>query len=167
MTKNKLSASRLREVLYYDPLSGIFTRLANMSNMKAGSIAGSADGHGYLSIMVDGVRYLAHRLAWLYVTGDWPNDQIDHSDLNRSNNSFANLRDATFTENKRNTRARKNNKVGLKGVIKTTGCHNRWSATISINSQHIHLGTFDSPEKANAAYTLAARRASGEFARGS
>lgn len=107
--KSDLTAERLKQVLHYDRLTGEFTRLA-------GGSAGSVNGDGRLWIRVDTKRYLAHRLAWLYVTGSWPIDQIDHRDMDRSNNAFSNLRECSYSQNKMNTTAQGNNKLGLKNI---------------------------------------------------
>lgn len=107
--KSDLTAERLKQVLHYDPLTGEFTRLA-------GGSAGSVNGEGRLWIRVDTKRYLAHRLAWLYMTGIWPADQIDHRDMDRSNNAFSNLRECSYSQNKMNTNAQGNNKLGLKNI---------------------------------------------------
>jgi hypothetical protein len=134
------------------------------NSVKPGDVAGHLTAQGYWRISVDGRRYLAHRLAWLYVHGEWPAAQIDHVDLDKSNNRFANLREATNAQNKANTRARKDNTSGFKGASwdKRSG---RWRARICVVGKDSHLGFFDSAETAHAAYCQAANEAFGEFAR--
>ena len=160
-----LKASRLRELLHYDPETGVFTWIVPPCNsIHAGDAAGSPNGKGYLVIGVDRVRVGSHRLAWLYMTGEWPNGQIDHIDLNRSNNRWANLRDATQSQNLANTLARANSKSGFKGVY----WHKRrakWHAQIRHRGKGKSLGLFDSAGDAHRAYYAAAKELHGEFAR--
>lgn len=171
-----LSLGRLFEALSYDPVTGDFTWLipgpakGGGGRMWPGKIAGSRKPSGYVCINIDGKRYRAHRLAWMYMTGAPPNGQIDHIDLNRSNNVWTNLRLADATGNAFNTPASRNNKSGYKGVYLYKGRPNaspkpRWRAKINVGPRQIHIGTFDTAEEAHAAYECAARRYAGEFAR--
>jgi len=105
-----LTSDRLKQLIEYNGLTGEFKRVSD------GAPAGSVNGDGRLWIRVDCKRYLAHRLAWLYMTGDWPADQIDHRDMDRSNNAFSNLRECSYSQNKMNTNAQGNNKLGLKNI---------------------------------------------------
>jgi hypothetical protein len=91
--QDKLAAERLRERLRYDGGTGVFTRRVGSGHARAGEIAGSVHSTGYVRIGIDGGKYTAHRLAWLYVHGVWPSDQIDHINRNRSDNRIANLRE--------------------------------------------------------------------------
>ena len=152
-----LTYERLREVLHYDPETGVFTRLVRTSNrIKVGDVAGCSAGDGYVQIRVDGVRYLAHRLAFLWMTGEWPRDMIDHINGVRDDNRFANLRPATRAENMQNQRrAMSNSQTGLLGV---TRVGKRFMATIQVDGRKIHIGTFDTPEQAHEAYLAAKRR---------
>jgi len=151
-----LTAERMRQLLHYDPELGWFMWTMDMSSKcLAGSIAGTVDAYGYHVIHIGGRQYKAHRLAWLWVTGRWPRLGIDHRDTNKSNNEWGNLREATVGENVQNARrARRNNRSGLLGVAPN---RKRWSASITTGGRRQHLGTFDSPELAHAAY-LAAKR---------
>ena len=115
---------------------------------------------GYIVVRVDLVLHQAHRLAWLYVHGSWPVDQIDHINCDPSDNRICNLREATPAQNQANTRSYA--KSGFKGVRKN---FSKWNAYIG-GRTFKHLGSFDTPEEANAAYLTAARARSGEFARG-
>jgi hypothetical protein len=151
-----LTANRLREVLDYDPQTGIFTR--------AGKRAGSSNGCGYLRIRVDGQRYLAHRLAWLHVHGVWPSDQIDHVNTDRADNRIANLRDASRSQNHANTPLSRANTSGFKGVYWAPHTA-RWRAAIKVNGKKRHLGYFYSANDAALAYEAAANKMFGEFAR--
>lgn len=160
-----LTAERLRGVLHYNRETGIFTWLVSLSNRTpAGSVAGGPAGRGYLRVSVDGTTHYAHRLAWLYVYGEWPAGKLDHKNLDRGANWIKNLRPASSAENARNSGKPKNNTSGYKGVclIKKTG---KWHAQITVNWKNIHLGYFQTPEAAYAAYCAAAAKHHGEFAR--
>jgi len=99
------------------------------------------------------------------MTGEWPKGEIDHIDLDRANNKWENLREATHSENSANRRVRSDNILGLKGVAfdKTRG---EYRAYIGVNGKRIHLGYSDCPAAAHMAYVVAANKAFGEFARG-
>lgn len=152
-----LNAERLRELLRYDPETGVFTWLVRTSTcIKVGDVAGTTDTLGYILIRVDGVRYKAHRLAFLWMTGEWPKDMIDHINGAKGDNRFANLRPATPAENRQNQRrAKSNSQTGLLGVCRHG---KRFRATIRIDGRYIHLGTFDTPDQAHETYLAAKRR---------
>jgi len=130
---------RLRELLDYDPSTGTFTWLVSRGNAIAGSIAGCVNGEGYWQIQIDGKRYYAHRLVWLHVHGVWPANQIDHINGVKDDNRLANLREATQSENKRNTGTYRNSTSGVKGVhfYKATG---KYQAQSKLNGKLHHLG---------------------------
>lgn len=117
---------RLRELLDYNPETGAFVwkvlssgRRFELRNKKyAGRIAGCRHVSGYIEIRIDGVTYKAHRLAWLYMTGGWPRNEIDHANLCRSDNRWVNLREATHAQNQANRPARSTSALQLKGVTK-------------------------------------------------
>lgn len=165
-----LTAARVREVLDYDPCTGVFvwkTRvgsgrgIANWNPKYAGKPAGRVDNYGYVQIGIGGRLYRAHRLAWLHVHGDFPNLHVDHIDRNRSNNAIANLRLATHGQNHANRAGGKNSVSGIKGV---TPLRQKWRAVITVDGRKRSLGTFATKEGASAAYADAARRLRGEFA---
>lgn len=159
-----LTAERVREILSYDPLTGVFVWMARASakfNGKfAGKVAGSIDDMGYRVIGVDGRLYRAHRLAWLYVHGEWPKI-IDHKDGDRDNNTIANLRLATALQNTANRRG--DSRSGYKGVTWQSQI-GRWQARIRVKGKNIHLGVFGTAEEASKAYETAAKSVHGEFA---
>ena len=161
-----LSVERLREVISYDPTTGIFEwKGDNHGNRRHGDIAGHLDKRrGIRQIYIDGILYLAHRLAWLYFYGQWPEDQIDHINCNPSDNRICNLRESTQAENTRNTRIAKNNSSGYKGVSRHPNT-TKWRARITYLRVEYHLGLFDTAEEAYAAYCAAAKRLHKEFAR--
>jgi hypothetical protein len=160
-----ISQERLKQVLHYDNSTGLFTWLRGRPGCRAGSPAGSSrDPAGYIRIMIDRHGYLAHRLAWLYMTGEWPEMYIDHKDTNRSNNCWSNLRKATNAENQYNSVAHKNNQSGFKGASKSG---KRWSSKLVHDGERHYLGRFDTAEEAHAAYADNAEIINGEFARAS
>lgn len=159
----ELTAERLREVLIYDPETGVFTWRVRMgSRAMRGSRAGSRANHGYWLIRVYWRGYPAARLAWLYMTGAWPSATIDHINRVRDDDRFANLREATRQEQHGNKDLYARNTSGVRGVNrnKRTG---RWRAHIGTNGRMRHLGFFDTKEAAADAYNAAAREQFGEF----
>ena len=145
------TAEYLRSVLHYDPESGIFTWKVRTSNrVKVGSVAGSQSGKGYLDISVCSRTHRAHRLAWLYVHGVWPEDQIDHINRIRTDNRISNLRDVTQKQNLQNAGKHSRNTSGHTGVIWDKH-RSKWQARIAHNCKDIHLGSFASLEEAVAA----------------
>jgi len=157
MAKTDLTAQRLRELLHYDPQTGVFTWIKpNGRKLKPGMVAGSLDRDlGYIHIGLDWELHKAHRLAWLYVYSEWPANGLDHIDGNPSNNRISNLRDVPHAVNGQNrNRPNKNNKMKLLGAWRN---HDRWFSRIMDNGKLKYLGTFDTPEQANAAYVAAKR----------
>lgn len=154
----KITHARLLEVLHYDPATGAFTWLKNLAQKdRVGSIAGSLHPIGYTVVQVDGERIPAHRLAWFYVNNTWPDAQIDHINGRRADNAYANLRDVPSVVNQQNQRtARAGSSSGLLGVTwhKASG---KWAAQIRHNNRKRHLGVFDDPDAAHAAYVDAKR----------
>jgi hypothetical protein len=151
--------------MYYHPESGDLVRLVRVARcVKVGDQAGSWSGPGYLGTMIDGRNYLNHRLAWFYVTGRWPDAEIDHVNGDKTDNRLSNLREATPSENKRNRVTQVNNTSGFKGVYwnKAAG---KWRAQIYDNGKSYHLGHFDIAEEAYTAYCNAAKLMHREFAR--
>jgi hypothetical protein len=120
--------------------------------------------NGYVEIGVDGRRYQAHRLAFLMMTGAWPEDCLDHINGARADNRWSNIRQASACENARNSCRPVNNRSGFKGVS-WKARNRKWVAQIAVQNRKIHIGLFDTAEAAHAAYVTAARRYHGEFAR--
>jgi len=158
-----LTQARLKELLHYDPETGLFRwKVYRARSARAGSLAGVQKERGRIIICLDQREYKAHRLAWFYMTGAWPKNQIDHIDCNAGNNAFANLREATNSQNHMNKVSR--NSTGFKGV-KFDKRRGKWDANIKLLGKVKFLGSFKSPEAAYAAYCDAAKIFHGEFAR--
>ena len=160
-----LSQERLREVLFYDKEKGIFLWNIDtfLGRARFGKVAGSLSNEGYVLISIDKKRYLAHRLAWLYVTGKWPQEYIDHKNTIRSDNRWNNLREASKIQNGGNRKRTKNKKSGLpKGVYKH---ENNYRAQLVGRKEGKNLGTYKSIEEAVQAYEKAAKKHFGEFYR--
>ena len=163
--RDNLSIEQLRELLSYDPETGIFHwAKKNGKIYRYGKIAGTKNSQGYCQIMIDLIIYRAHRIAWAYVTGEWPQHEIDHINGDRLDNRFVNLRKATRWQNAVNQGQRKNNTSGYKGVTWHSQAK-KWAARIMVNRKSIRLGLFDDPKEAYAAYCTAAIFYFGEFAR--
>jgi hypothetical protein len=158
-----LTAARLREVLHYNPATGLWRWLVDCKKMKAGDQAGWTD-RGYTRIAVDGRSYRSARLAWLYMTGEWPPVQVDHENTVESDDRWGNLRLATQSGNQANRKVFRNNSLGIKGVKRVRGTE-RYQARIYANGKSRHLGCFDTPQEANEAYRAAAEQSHGDFAR--
>lgn len=151
-----LTAERLRELLHYDLETGVFTRLTRQGG-PIGSVAGGVDG-GYSRMRVDGVKYLAHRLAWLYVKGVWPIGFVDHRHGAEAGDGIDNLREATNRLNTENSRtARRNNKCGVLGVSYRADL-NKFISQIQVEGEKIYLGSFDTASGAGCAHLEAKRR---------
>ena len=150
MASNNLSAARLRTVLHYDPETGIFTRRVNVGPVKVGDVAGSLHHKGYSFISIDGTVYASHRLAWLYVYGAWPVNEIDHINAVKNDNRIQNLRDVSHSGNQQNTATRADNSSGFKGVSFHKSAQH-WRARITVQGRQIHIGYFDTPEAAGLA----------------
>lgn len=154
-----ISANRLREVVNYDPQTGLFTWATPRFKCRPGDVAGnSSHPRGYIQIRLDYRRYYAHRLAWLYVYGVWPEAVIDHINGCTSDNRIENLRDVSQRSNNENHRCSSSKAaVPLLGVSlnRKTG---RYVAQIRIQGRQTGLGYFDTAEQAHAAYIAAKRQ---------
>lgn len=155
----ELTAERAREIFNYDPLTGILTWKKRPRGKRDTSlVAGYVNTAGYLVSGVNKRRYYNHRLVWLMVHGSWPANQIDHINGNKADNTISNLRDATSAVNQQNQRhAQMNNACGLLGVCWVERLH-KFKACIRKAGKSIHLGMFQTPEAAHAAYLTAKRQ---------
>lgn len=162
MAKPYPTAERVRELLIYDPETGLFTRRIPRGGEPAGAVCGTLM-RGYIRIGIDGGIYPAHRLAYLYMLGEIPPAMVDHRHRNTADNRWSEIRPATRSENSRNQKITDRNTSGFKGV----SWHKRdkrWRAYICVDGKDQHLGYFDAAGLAHAAYRAAAIRLHGEFA---
>lgn len=155
---SKLTQDRLKELYSYDCESGEFTRLKTVGGRWfVGDVVGVLNSSGYLQIRIDGGRYLAHRLAFLYANGNWPIGEIDHIDGEKRNNRLSNLRDVTHSVNMQNQLVAqgrtKSNRLGAHYQSRS----NKWLAQIVLSGKLVHLGSFTTPELAHKAYVNAKR----------
>jgi hypothetical protein len=144
MATKILTQERLKELLRYDPDTGIFTNLVSRQGLRAGagSVAGTKNNLGYIVIQIEGKKVHAHRLAWFYVHGVWPTKQIDHINRKRDDNRLVNLRDVTASENIHNSSHRSISVSGVRNVV----WHKRnkkWQAQIMVNNEYKYLGLYD------------------------
>ena len=163
-----LNPARLRSLLVYSRSTGYFRWLVKKSQKRPGDLAGCLSKQsGNWLIRIDRTLYQAHRLAWLYVHGEWPPEEIDHKDGVRSHNQWSNLRLASSTKNKMNMKLRSDNALGLKGVSDSPDhFYNRpYRARIQMNGRQFFLGRFATPEEAHAAYVTKAKELFGPYAR--
>lgn len=161
-----ITQERLKEILKYHPETGEFKWLATLSNIaRAGSTAGTIKKvQGYIQIRADGRCYYAHRLAWLYMTGSWPKNEIDHINGNPADNRFFNLREASRGENSSNRGIFVNNKSGVKGVHwhATKG---RWRVNLYLCGKEYFFGYHTDLEFAELVASEARIKLHGEFSR--
>lgn len=177
VVRREMTTELVRELLDYDPATGICRwRVAcntTSTTRQIGDIAGSLmpptrnGGGGYLTVWIEGRAYKLHRLIWLHVTGQWPDPEVDHINLNRANNRWTNLREATRSQNSANSPGWRK-RQGLKGAYRVN--KNRgdkkcgWVSYITVERNRIYLGFFKAAEEAHAAYVEAARKHHDEFA---
>lgn len=159
-----LTHRTLRNMLRYYPTSGRFVWRVSRGRIKHGAEAGTKTWNDYIKIGIMGRDYMAHVLAWFYMTGEFPIDQIDHQDQNKSNNRWKNLRLASAAKNGANRGPNKNNRYGVKGVYWSEKKH-KWCAFIMVSGKSMSLGSHERISDAKRAYMTAARRYFGAFAR--
>lgn len=153
-----LTAKLIHDLLDYDPVSGEFTwkprpgedAKARTWNTRYAEKPAGVRTHGYIKIAILNRRYYAHRLAWLYMTGSWPADLLDHRDKNGENNSWINLREATKALNATNLRQQRSNRTGYTGVVELTP--GRFMAQCKRKGRPAYIGTYSTAEAAHEAY---------------
>lgn len=161
-----LTVERLKQVLRYEPDTGYFYSVDTNWRRRNGPV-GCLYKIGYRYICIDRIRYRAHRLAWLYIHGEWPSGELDHINGKRDDNRIANLRIVNRVQNLANrSLAVASNKTGFAGVCATRH-KTTWKASIVTDGRRIYLGSFKTKEEAAAAYAAAReKRARQVFATG-
>jgi hypothetical protein len=145
-----ITQQRLNELFIYDKYAGKFIRrvaVGRHGRYKKGQLAGTKTIHGYIIVGVDGKRYMAHRLVWLYMYNVWPSTDLDHINQDKSDNRIDNLREVTRSQNMQNVTLHAHNSSGHKGVSWLTS-RAKWRAYIFVNRQQTHLGLFSNIEDA-------------------
>lgn len=150
-----ITQKEVKELFNYDPNTGEIKWKVNRGHkIKAGDIAGSISKNGYRNIMIDGINFKAHRLAWLYVYGKLPEESLDHINRDKLDNRITNLRVAGKIINSRNTDLRSDNSSGITGVTFDKS-RDKWIAQIIIRGKNIHLGRFSNIKQAAQARLIA------------
>lgn len=157
----RITRERLKQCLFYSPTVGVFEWRRSGRKIRRGLLAGAVVGNGYVRVCVDGKPYPAHKLAWLYMTGEYPEGPIDHIDGDRSNNAFSNLRLATCSQNSHNMKLRRGSKTGIKGVTMIRG---KYQACIRKNGAYAFRKTFSTLEEAEEAVRAKREEVHAEFA---
>lgn len=158
-----ITSETLKYLFTYDPETGQFVRKVRRK-LRAGTVAGCMTNNGYLVIHIDGKLYLTHRLAFLYMTGEWPTKNVDHIDMDKTNNRWSNLRLADKSENGCNRSKQINNTSGMKGVSWARRSE-KWQVFITSRGKQKSCGLFDSFEAACTARIKIASAEHGEFMR--
>lgn len=159
----ELTAEVLRDLVHYDAETGAFTWRVSRGKAARGKVAGRRTQRGYIQIGIEGRGYYAHRLAWLYIQGQWPPNQVDHINMCKSDNRIVNLRLATASQNKANTCIPRNNTSGAKGTW-WNKARRRWQVQIQVNGRNKAIGRFMTYAEAERAYSEAAAKYFGEYA---
>lgn len=158
-----ISHDDLLALMAYDPDTGTFHWREYRYPRREDLLVGFRNDEGYLKTKIGRKTYSLHRLAWLYIHGEWPSDQVDHINGVRDDNRLCNLRLASQSENRINSAVNANNKLGIRGVRKTARGLG-YAARITKDGRQIHLGYFKTPEEARAARAAATKLLHGEFA---
>lgn len=158
----ELTQARLKELLSYDPETGLFTWNQSRGRVSAGTRAGTVSTKGYNIITIDLKKLRCARLAFLYMTGSFPQNDADHRNTIRTDDRWLNLRDATSSQNGANKNPSKRNKTGVKGVDLS---HGKFRASINFRGKFKHLGLFEKLEDTAEAFRKASNDNHGEFAR--
>ncbi len=150
-----LDHAAVTSLLDYEPDTGLLRWKVRSPRAKIGAIAGTMTSDGYIAVTIKGRKYPAHRLAWFYVHGTWPEHLLDHINGSPCDNRLDNLRPATYSENQANRKRNRNNRSGFTGVFFVPTKH-RWVASIGGWKNRTRLGYFTTPHKAAQAYAQAA-----------
>lgn len=139
-------------------------RANNINSRQAGKQVKVIDHYGYVIVRLNQTNYRVHRIIWKMMTGNEPDNLIDHINGDRSDNRFGNLRPATYSQNNQNGKFRSSNTTGYKGVTYDKS-RNKYQSSIWLNKQHISLGRFETPEAAHQAYCEASAKYHQEYGR--
>jgi hypothetical protein len=150
MASPSLAQSQLKDLIHYDPDTGVFTNRFSRSNKINTEADRFHSASGYKRISVNNVRYTSHRLAWFYMYGVWPKGNLDHINRVKDDNRLINLREVTGSQNCQNTGLRSDNTSGHKGISWSNG-HRKWQAQIKANGVYLYLGRFINLDDAIAA----------------
>lgn len=160
--ENALNYELLITLLRYEPSTGIFTWINKIGRrINIGDVAGSIDSRGRRIIVIFKKHYLAARLAWLYMTKDWPTTEVDHENRVCNDDKWKNLRLASRSQNTANKHYKRKTKLGLPQGVRKRG--NRYSAECMVNKIPYKLGTFDTPSEAHNAYVQFSIKMNKEF----
>lgn len=162
--KKQIDQFALKELLDYDQETGTFTWKQNRGRVSKGDVAGTLDFHGYTTITINSHKYKAHRLAWMFVKGNFPSCKIDHKNGDPTDNRWENLRIATNEQNSQNTKIRKDNSLGIKGVS-WNGGQKPWRVIVSKDGLRVIDDQFESVELAELVAQEARNLYHGCFAR--
>ena len=159
-----LSHEELLRIMHYDLETGVFRwRVGRGGNIRAGMVAGTLC-RGYVQLCFFKRTFAAHRVAWFYVHGKWPEKVLDHINMVRSDNRFVNLREVTRQQNNRNVGLKSHNKTGFKGVCRSPSGRN-FRAYITVDYKTHYLGSFKTAHEAQAAYAAASLQHHKDFGR--
>lgn len=151
-----MNQQRLKELLNYDPVTGVFKHIFSRHGVTVGKKAGYINSDGYIYIILDKKKYVSHRLIWLYVYGAYPINQLDHINRIRHDNTLLNLREVTLAENRQNLGLSLKNKSGFRGVSKDPKTE-LWRVNISVKNKSKYVGRFSTLSEAADAYAMAAK----------
>jgi hypothetical protein len=157
-------AQYLRSILTYEPDTGNLICKVQRGPLHVGDIAGSIHPNGYHQIGIGRQVFRSHLIIWKMVTGLDTDNPIDHADTDKSNNRWNNLREATVSQNRANTRTPRNNRSGVKGVYWCEK-NQRWIATFRKDFKIYHVGSFKSLDEARIAFRKKYSEIHGEYAR--
>lgn len=153
--KIALTADKVRNLFDYDPVSGLLAWKISPSNrVRLGDPVGTVDSKGYGQVQIDCRKYRTHRIIWLWMTGNFPSNQIDHKNRQRMDNRWENLRDVSRQENSRNLSLSRKNKSGIIGVY-WRNSNQKWHAQITVSRKNISLGFFSNIQDAAEARKIA------------
>lgn len=157
-----ITQEKLKSIFFYNSETGIFTRKVKRGKWPAGEVCGTINGGGYVYISINGVKYQAHRLAWLYMYGQFPSLGLDHINCLKTDNRICNLRESNQSMNSLNVPVKKNSSTGLKGAFYIKS-KRMFGSKARVNGKSFNLGYFRTKELAHDAYVNFANKHHGDF----